>query len=299
MITVGLDLGGTKILAAAVRDGQILASRRVDTPQSGFDDVIDALVGAADALRADGFESDAVGVGSPGPLDAARRTVLFAPNINGFTDAPVADRLEERLGKRVVLENDANVAGYAEHLYGAARGKYSSVYVTLSTGIGGGIFYGKEIITGAHGMAGEIGHMTMMVGGPMGGDGHAGSLEALAAGRSIARDASYAFSSAMDSRQLFDRARAGEQKALGIVDNAALYTGIGLANLVKIFDPELFVVGGGLTRAGAFYLGRVRATYEKYLQGGYPVPPLVPAALGHEAGAIGAAAFAAAKVGAA
>lgn len=299
MITIGLDLGGTKILAAAVKDGRILASERVDTPQTGFDAVVDALVNAAEALRRQGFESDAVGIGSPGPLDRERRTVLFTPNIAGFANAPLADRLEERLGKRVVLENDANVAGYGEHVYGAAKGRHSSVYVTLSTGIGGGVFYGREIIVGAHGMAGEIGHMTMMVGGPMGGDGHPGSLEALAAGRSMERDASYAFSTAMDTRQLFDRARDGDAKALGIVDNAATYTGIGLANLVKIFDPEVFVVGGGLSEAGEFYLGRVRASYVKYLRGGYPVPELLPAALGGEAGVIGAAAFAASKVGAA
>lgn len=297
MITIGLDLGGTKILAAAVRAGQILDSVRVDTPQSGFGAVVDALVGAAAALGERGYTSDAVGVGSPGPLDASRRSVLFAPNINGFRNAPLADALEERLGKRVVLENDANVAGYGEHIYGAAKGRHSSIFVTLSTGIGGGIFYGKEILTGAHGMAGEIGHMTMMLGGPMGGDGHPGSLEALAAGRSIARDATYAFSELMDSRELFRRARAGDEKALGIVDNAAQYTGVGLANLVKVFDPEVFVVGGGLAQAGPFYLDRVRATYEKYLRGGYPVPDLLPAALGGDAGVIGAAAFAAARVG--
>lgn len=297
MTTIGLDLGGTKILAAAVQGGLILDSVRVDTPQTGFGDVIEALVGAANELKERGYSSDAVGLGSPGPLDSRRRTVLFAPNINGFRNAPLADTLEERLGKRVVLENDANVAGYGEHIYGAAKGRHSSIYVTLSTGIGGGIFYGTEILTGAHGMAGEIGHMTMMLGGPMGGDGHPGSLEALAAGRSIGRDATYAFSEPMDSRELFRRAKAGDEKALGIVENAALYTGVGLANLVKVFDPEVFVVGGGLAQAGAFYLDRVRATYEKYLRGGYPMPELLPAALGGEAGVIGAATFAANRVG--
>ena len=298
MITLGLDLGGTKILAAAVEDGHILSSVRLETPQSGVGAVVDALARAAEELRGRGYEPAAVGIGSPGPLDAERRTVLFAPNISGFKNVPLAQLLEERLGGPVVLENDANVAGFGEHTYGAARGRHSSVFVTLSTGIGGGLFYGKEIITGAHGAAGEIGHMTMMIGGPMGGDGHAGSLEALAAGRSIARDATYAFSAEHDARAVFARAQEGDRKALGIVDNAALYTGVGLANLVKIFDPEVIVIGGGLAQAGAFYLDRVRATFEKYLQGGYPLPPLLPAALGSDAGVIGAAAFAAAKVSA-
>ncbi|NLG09838.1 MAG: ROK family protein [Deinococcales bacterium] len=295
MITIGLDLGGTKILAAAVEDGEVLDSVRVDTPQSGFEDVVDALVGTAEELAARGFASDAIGIGSPGPLDKERKKVIFSPNIAGLEDAPLVAALEERLGKPVVLENDANVAGYAEHLYGAARELHSSVYVTLSTGIGGGLFLGREVIRGAHGVAGEIGHMTLMLGGPMGGDGHAGTLEALAAGRSMARDASYAYSAEMDTRELFARARKGERKALGIVENAALFTGIGLANLVKVFDPEAFVLGGGLTEVGDYYLSRVQAAAEHYLEG-YPVPPLRLAELGGEAGVIGAAAFAAAAL---
>src|SRR5699024_8664404 len=104
---------------------------------------------------------------------------------------------------------------------------------------------------------------------------------------------SYAYGVEMDARDVFERARAGELKALGIVDNAALFTGIGLANLVKIFDPEAFVIGGGLTHAGEFYLGRIRNAAEHYLEGGYPLPELRLARLGHEAGVIGAAAIAA------
>lgn len=298
MTVIGLDLGGTKILAAAVQDGKIIDSVRVDTPQTGFNDVIEALVSSAQELERRGFDCAAYGIGSPGPLDASRRTVIFAPNISGFTDAPLADTLQQRLGKPVVLENDANLAGYAEHVYGAAQGLHSSVFVTLSTGIGGGIFIGKEILIGAHGMAGEIGHMTMMLGGPMGGDGHAGSLESLAAGRSMARDASYAFSTKMGTHELFDRARAGDSVALGIVDNAARFTGIGLANLAKIIDPEAFVLGGGLSQVGQFYLDRVRTVYESYLTGGYSVPKLLNASLGSDAGVIGAAAYAEMKVAA-
>src|SRR5690606_18210471 len=157
------------------------------------------------------------------------------------------------------------VGGEAEQLCGAARELHSSVYVTLSTGVGGGPFLGREVIRGAHGGAGEIGHMTMMLGGPMGGDGHLGSLEALAAGRSMARDASYAYGAPMGTHELFERARAGEELALGIVDNAARFTGVGLANLAKVIDPEAFVLGGGLSQVGSFYLDRVRKVYESYL----------------------------------
>ena len=291
MSTLGIDLGGTKILAAVVSEGRVLDRVRVDTPQTGFADVVAAMAGAARELISRGHEVTAVGVGSPGPLDHERGRVVWAPNIAGMVDAPVVDALREELGLPVALENDANAAGYAEHLYGAAKGLRSSVYVTLSTGIGGGLFVGETLVRGAHGLAGEIGHITLLPGGPMGGDGHTGSLEAIAAGRSIARDASYAYGQPMNTIEVFERARAGERKALGIVENAALFTGIGLANIQKVFDPEAFVLGGGLTAAGDFYLDRVKAAARRYLEG-FCEPVFLMAVLGGDAGAIGAAAVA-------
>ncbi|HZW28640.1 MAG TPA: ROK family protein [Trueperaceae bacterium] len=291
MSTLGIDLGGTKILAAVVEDGRVLDRVRVDTPQTGFDAVVAAMAGAARELIGRGYQVTGVGVGSPGPLDHERGRVVFAPNIAGMVDAPLVEALERSLGLPVELENDANAAGYAEHLYGAARELRSSVYVTLSTGIGGGLFVGDTLIRGAHGLAGEIGHITMLPGGPMGGDGHTGSLEAIAAGRSIARDATYAYGRQMSTVEVFERARAGERMALGIVDNAATFTGIGLANIQKVFDPEAFVLGGGLTAAGEFYLERVRAAAARYLVG-FCEPRFRMAVLGGDAGVIGAAAVA-------
>jgi len=288
---LGIDLGGTKILAAVVEGGRTVDKVRLDTPTSGFDDVVAAMASAARSLATRGHVISAVGVGSPGPLDYRRGRVIFAPNIAGMIDAPIVAALQDALELPVSLENDANAAGYAEHLYGAARELDSSVYVTLSTGIGGGLFLGDRLIRGAHGLAGEIGHMTVLPGGPLGGDGHSGSLEAIAAGRSMARDASYVFSRPTSTLELFERARAGDRKALGIVDNAAKFTGIGIANLVKIFDPEAFVLGGGLCRAGDFYLDRVRAAAAEYLVG-YTSPRMLLAELGHDAGVIGAAAVA-------
>ncbi len=297
MVTLGLDLGGTKILAAVVEDGKVLDSVRVNTPQTGFADVVAALVGTSRELLGRGHTVAGVGIGSPGPLDKARREILFAPNIAGMHNAPLVAELERALELPVVLENDANAAGYAEHRYGAARGFVSSIYVTISTGIGGGIFIGDQVVRGANSLAGEIGHMTMLLGGPMGGDGHTGSLEAIAAGRSMARDASYAYGVEMDTRELFRRARLGEMKALGIVENGALFVGVGLANLVKIIDPESFVIGGGIAEAGEYYLSKVRGAAEHYLEG-YPVPHFRVAELGAEAGVIGAAAVAALELGA-
>ncbi|MEX2535666.1 MAG: ROK family protein [Trueperaceae bacterium] len=292
MKTLGLDLGGTKIAAAVVQDGEVLDSERCITPRSGFVSVLDALARVATELLARHPDVAAVGIGSPGPLDYERGVVLFAPNIPGMEGAPLVSGLEERLRMKVALENDANAAGYAEHLYGAARDLDTSIYVTISTGIGGGLFIGDRLIRGAHGLAGEIGHMIMLPGGPIDGDGHHGTLEALAAGRAIAREASYAYGVPMNTEETFERARSGERKALAIIDNAARFTGIGVANLVKVFDPAGFVVGGGMSQVGDFYLDRIRAAAEEYLIG-YPMPELRPARLGTEAGVIGAAAVAA------
>lgn len=293
MKTLGLDLGGTKIAAAIVEDGRILDRARVDTPQTGFADVVDALERAARTLLDRGHEEvAAVGIGSPGPLDYRKGKVLFAPNIAGMEDAPIVDALEGRLGRSIVLENDANAAGLAEHLYGAARDLDSSLYMTISTGIGGGLFIGDRVIRGAHGLAGEVGHMTVLPGGPIGGDGILGSLEAIAAGRSIARDASYGYGRELDTRAVFELARKGEPKALAIVDNAARFTGIGIANLAKIFDPEGFVIGGGMSQVGEFYLGRIRRAAGEHLRG-YPDADIRIASLGTDAGVIGAAAVAA------
>ncbi len=293
MKTLGLDLGGTKIAAAVVSDGRILDATRVETPQTGFADVAEALARAARTLLDRGHqEVAAIGVGSPGPLDYREGKVLFAPNIAGMEDAPIVAELERRLERTIVLENDANAAGLAEHLYGAARDLESSLYMTISTGIGGGLFIGDRVIRGAHGLAGEIGHMTVLPGGPIGGDGLLGTLEAIAAGRSIARDASYAYGREMDTREVFERAQAGEMKALEIVDNAARFTGIGIANLAKIFDPEGFVIGGGMSQVGPFYLDRIGRAAAAYLRG-YPDADIRTAKLGTDAGVIGAAAVAA------
>lgn len=292
MRTLGIDLGGTKIAVAVVEDGAIVAQDRVATPQTGFRDVLRAMVDASTGLLDGHGPVRAVGVGSPGPLDLRKGSILFAPNIPGMEDAPIVDGLAGGLSLPVVLENDANAAGYAEHRYGAARGLDSSVYVTISTGIGGGLFVGDRVVRGAHGVAGEIGHMTLLPGGPVGGDGLDGSLEGIAAGRSIARDGSYVFGRPLRTEEVFDLARDGDARALRIVDNAARFTGIGLANLVKVFDPEGFVVGGGMSQVGAFYLDRIVAAYEDFLTG-WPRPPLLPARLGGDAGVIGAAAVAA------
>ena len=297
MKTLGLDLGGTKILAAVVEDGQISARKLVPTPRTGYAAVLDALTHAAQTLLKDYPEVTRVGLGSPGPLDIRAGTVVFAPNIPGMEDVPVAADLSGRLGLSVTLENDANAAGYAEHLYGAAKSLQSSVYITISTGIGGGIFVGDRVVRGAYGVAGEIGHVTLQPGGPLCGCGHYGCWEAVAAGRALARDASHAYGVPLSTEQVFVRAQAGERLALQVVDQAAMYTGLGLANLLKTLDPDGFVLGGGMMRSGDFYLNKVQAAADTFTLG-FPGVKLYLAELETDAGVIGAAAVAARELSA-
>lgn len=299
MVTLGIDLGGTKTAIALVDGGDILVKTRIETPQTGFDTVVEAITAASLNLLQESGQEAAVtraGIGSPGPLDLQTGTILWAPNIVGMENGPIVAALQGALNLPVHLENDANAAGYAEHLYGAASGLETSVFLTLSTGIGGGLFIGDHVIHGAHGIAGEVGHMTMLPGGPVGGDGHLGTLEAIAAGRAIARDASYGYGVEMDAPEVFERARNGERIALAIIDNAAEFTALGMANIVKLFDPAAFVLGGGLVNAGAVYLDRITAALERHLVG-YPEPEIRVAQLGGDAGVIGAAAVAARAAG--
>jgi glucokinase len=285
---LGMDLGGTKIAVAAVRDGQITSKIVVPTPKGGWRSVFDAMIEAGLEVMKTAPDIAAIGVGVPGPIDFKRGVVKFAPNIPGFTEAPVTQALSEGLGRKIELENDANAAGLAEHSYGAGRGASSSIFITISTGIGGGIILNDRIWRGANGIAGEVGHIVALPGGVIAGSGVAGALEAVASGTAIARDASFAFARPMDTREVFELAESGDWKALKIVDQAARYIGSAIADMQKTYDPEVFVLGGGVSEVGDFFLNKIRAAA---LDGakGFAEPVIRKAVLGGDAGVIGAA----------
>ncbi len=290
MKTLGLDVGGTKIAAAIVEKGKILAKQQIQTPQEGLKSVLDALESIAKNLLAK-HSVEAVGIGLPGPINFKKGAVRFTANIVGLDNAPIVKPLQKRLGIKVVLENDANAAGFAEHKYGAAKNLNSSLFITISTGIGGGLYFGDTIIRGANGTAGEIGHITVMPHGPLCGCGQLGCWEALASGKAVAKEASFSYGQNLSTQEIFERAKAGERKALMVVDNAAYFTGIGLCNLQKIFDPDVFVIGGGMSQVGDFYFNKVQAYADRFNLG-FPKVNLKVAKLGTNAGVIGAAAVA-------
>lgn len=298
MSVVGIDLGGTKIAAGVFAGGALRSRVTVPTPQEGGEAVIEAMASAAKAAAQEaGTEVKAVGLGTPGPLDYAQGIIKFAPNIAGFTDFPIRGLLEKATGLKVYLENDANAAALAEHVLGAAKEVDSSLFVTVSTGVGGGFVLGNRVLRGAHGQGAEVGHITVLPGGPLCGCGLDGCLEALATGPAMERMALAVYKTEVSTRELFARFGAGEGRAERIVLQAAGYVGIGLASLVKAFDPETIVLGGGVAlNAGQAYLDEVMRMYGRYMVG-WVAPPVHLAKLGSEAGLLGAALTAAVEVG--
>ncbi|SEJ37224.1 glucokinase [Deinococcus reticulitermitis] len=287
-VSIGVDVGGTKI-ACGVLSGDTLTEQHVQpTPETGWEAVLDAIAAQVRDLQARHPEARLVGVGVPGPLSGDRTRVKFAPNIYGFTDVPLVDGLRERLAQRVVLENDAKAAALAEAYLGAARGTESSIYVTVSTGIGAGLVLGGKLWRGRHGIAGELGHITVMPGGPVSGAGLDGALEAVASGTAIARDASYALNRDVSTAEAFALAEAGQPVARRVVAQALRHIGIALADLQKVIDPEVFVIGGGVASVGDFFFQGIQRAADEYAQGFAPVV-IRRAQLGTNAGVIGAA----------
>ena len=286
--SIGVDVGGTKIAVGLLVGDELQEFHSQPTPESGWAAVLDAVAMQVRSVQARYPQARTLGLGVPGPISPDRRRVIFAPNIYGFTDVPVVDGLQERLGQHVSLENDAKAAALAEALLGAARGTSSSVYVTVSTGIGSGIVLSGRLWRGFHGIAGELGHVVSVSGGPISGAGQAGTLEAVASGTAIARDASYALNRDVSTAEAFALAQSGDRIAGRIVRGAMHRIGLAIADLQKVLDPEVFVIGGGVAGVGAYFFEHVQASADQAAEG-FAAPVIRPAQLGSHAGVIGAA----------
>jgi glucokinase len=308
MTVLGVDLGGTKCLGVALDGGKVVAETRVATPK-GTDALLSALSQVVDALREPG-PVEAVGVGAPGLVDRSG-LLQFAPNLRVGQGLPLRALLEERLGIPVAVENDATCAAWGERQQGAAQGFDEVVLVTLGTGIGGGIVTGGGVQRGANGFAGEVGHMMVDPHGPPCPCGQRGCWERFASGSGLGRLAREAAQAgwadrvvelaggdpeAVRGEHVTRAAVEGDKDAIAVMGRFAWWLGLGLANLANIFDPEAFVLGGGLVRAGEVLLVPTRFAFHDLLQGADRRPPIavVPAALGDRAGAVGAAHLAAA-----
>jgi len=309
MAVLAIDIGGTKLAAGIVdTEGRILARGEVPTrAKEGLEPVLGRIVGLGRDLLARPEIGDVrvhrIGVGCAGPVDLKAGVVFNPPNLPGWVRVPLSDRVQQALGLPTVLENDANAAALGEFRYGAGRGARSIVYMTVSTGIGGGIILEGKVWHGLKDAAGEIGHMTVCPDGPVCGCGNRGCLEAMSSGTSIARRAGEALAAGRDTKlrrvakptsaDVVRLAQQGDSVAAEIWDQAVRYLGIGVAAVITILAPERIVIGGGVTKAGDVLFQPLREHVRQRVQL-VPVEsvPILPATLGPDVGILGAAAVA-------
>lgn len=290
MATIGVDIGATKIAFGVLKDQQLLNRMTIPTPTGGWRSVLGSIVSTIKLLERSNPEAReaGVGVGVPGTHNRARTEVLFAPNIHGFENVPVVAYLTEHLGRPVDLENDANAAALAEGILGAAKHASSSMFLTISTGIGASIMIDGRLWRGFHGIAGEIGHTVRVPDGPIPPSGIAGALEALASGPAIERDATFAFRRPTSVAEVFRLAQAHDKTAERVVHTAMRYLGMAIADVQKLLDPQVFVIGGGVASVGPYFYTHVQQYANEFAKG-FSEVTILPSQFGVDAGVIGAA----------
>lgn len=312
---VVVDFGGTQIRAARCRaDGRIETRVMMPTRASeGPEAVLSYIQRAIRQVWPDDREVVALGVAAPGPLDPHTGVVRFAPNLPGWKDFPLRDRLVESFGLPTFVGNDANLAALGEHRFGAGQGVDDLVYMTVSTGIGGGIILDGALFEGAQGLGGEVGHIIVEPEGPPCFCGNRGCLEMLASGPAIARAARAAvergepsrlleqvegYPSRITARDVAEAARAGDDLARRVLARAGFYIGVALVSLMFLLNPSLFIIGGSVTKAGDLLFGPIQETVRSRAPEIYwRNTPILPAALRDNVGLLGALALATARLG--
>jgi len=308
-LVVGVDLGGTKIATAAANfEGSIISKViRPTCPERGQDavvkDIVESIREAVASAGATMVDVKSIGIGSPGPVNHGAGIIIFAPNLM-WQNVPIVQILQGMLDVPVYLENDANAAGLGEYRFGAGKGSRNMIYITVSTGIGGSLILGGKIHTGSYGVAGEVGHMTIVNDGPLCGCGNQGCLEALAAGPAIARraqacvlhgdntimkDLAGGCIESITSKTVGEAAASGDALAMEIINKTGEYLGIGVANLINVINPDTVVIGGGVSNMGELLLAPLRrATELRAIKAAFERVRIVEAGLGPEAGLVGA-----------
>lgn len=312
-LLVGIDIGGTKMLGVAVdadEPTRVVHEQRVATPV-GTTALLDGVVALVQSLDPDG--AGAVGIGIPGLVED-ESVLRVGPNLPEVVDVDVASGVGQRLGRDVVVDNDATCAAHAEFRGGAGTGHDQGMLLTLGTGIGGGLVVDGRVARGAHGFAGEVGHMVIDPAGPRCPCGRRGCWERVASGSGLGRlgrDAAVAGTltavveeaggdpEAVRGEHVVAAARAGDPGAGRVLDEFAWWVGAGVANLINVLDPSVVVLGGGVIEAEDVLLPRVRASVPGQVMaaGHRPAVAIVAARFGERAGALGAAVKAAARGG--
>ncbi len=302
---IAVDIGGTQMRAASYHYQQEKPHkvRRIATREASGD-ILDRLIELIASVFPEDGSVEALAVAAPGPLDPYRGVILEAPNIPEWIDMPLREHLQREFNFPVEIGNDANLAALGEWQFGAGKGHHHLIYLTVSTGIGGGVIVDDRLLLGVQGLAGELGHVTVDPDGPLCPCGQPGHLEAIAAGPGIARWvqqqlADGAVSSLKDipcltSKQIAQAASEGDTLAIQAFERAGYYIGIALANYLHIFNPSIIIIGGGVSRSGPLLMDPIRRSLEKHAMVPHYLKDLqlTTSALGDDAGLMGALALA-------
>jgi len=306
--TVGVDVGGTKVLGGVVdASGKVLATSRRDTPREGGSELTKTIAEVALELM-QSHSVSAVGVSAAGFVSSDRKTMLATPNIADWNGVQLDLELTKLIGLPVVIENDANAAAWGEAKFGAGRNQAHMMMLTIGTGVGGGIVVNNQLYRGAFGIAAEFGHLRVVPEGHLCGCGARGCFEQYASGSALRRHAREAISASPDlarnllargdgtidgltGQAITDAAREGDAVALAAFQTTAQYLGAGIASLAVLLDPSCVVIGGGVIDAGEILLAPTREAMKRYMPfaGKHPYPEIVAAELGNEAGLVGVA----------
>ncbi len=308
-LVVAVDLGGTQLRVALLDQSYRILARHAEPTRAdeGVESVLARMVaGVSRIAEMEGKDRVCgIGVSAPGPLDPWRGVIHWAPNLPGWRDVALADCLTEALDQPVAMGNDGNLAALAEQRCGAGKGQADLVYITVSTGIGGGVISGGQVILGRGGLGGEVGHMTVAPDGPRCNCGNMGCLEALASGPAIARQARALVEAGartniadlvggdperITAKVVHEAADEGDVVAVDLFRKAGMYLGIGIVNLMYLFNPGVVVIGGGVAKAGDLLRVPIEATIRQRIPEIYWKDcPIVDAALGDDVCLMGAA----------
>ena len=313
---IAIDLGGTRLRAAlCTPDGKIHESIKKKTrAKRGPEDLIARICQLAEQVWPQEGNVRAIGMSAPGPLDPFKGIIIGAPNLPGWSHVPMRDILQERFDLPVYVGNDANLGALGEHSFGAGVGFDDIIYMTISTGIGGGIVLGGKLLLGHKGLAGEIGHIVVQPGGPLCGCGNRGCLEALASGTAIGHQAQTLAISGrapailaaaggdinqVSGASVGEAAAQGDKVAIKLLRQAGRYIGISIANLMHLFNPQRFVLGGGVTQTGDLLFKPIRRAVRRWAMNPlyWQDTEIVPAALGDDVALLGAVALVNSEIG--
>ncbi len=304
-IRIAVDLGGTHIRAAAFRREETRPLKHQKTKtRSGDESIFERLVHLIEEVIPENETLEAIGIAAPGPLDPRTGIIIETPNIQEWKNFPIAEKLTSHFGCPVYLGNDANLAALGEWRYGAGQGHDHLIYLTISTGVGGGVISDGHLLEGRQGLGAELGHVTVVAGGEICSCGKRGHLEAYASGTAIAKyveeqlkdektGSSLRSSAKRTAETIAAAARGGDELALSAFDRAGKYLGIGVASFLHIFNPSIVILGGGVSQSEDLLFPPFLASLERHIFNPAYFENLVitPAALGDDAGLLGALAL--------